>query len=117
MNTQKDLNRKKQARAKRTNARVRSVSSLPRLAVFRSNRYTYGQLIDDKKGQTLVAASSREVKAKGKKGEIAAKVGELLAERALAKGIKRAVLDRRSYQYHGRVEALAEAARKKGLAI
>ncbi len=88
----------------------------PRLAVFRSNRYIYAQLIDDVAGSTLAAASSRESGVtSGKPVDTAAKVGELLAERATAKKIKKVVFDRGGYQYHGRVAALADGARKGGL--
>lgn len=76
-----------------------------RLSVFRSNRYIYAQVIDDTKGATLVAA----------KGELPLKVGEEIAQKALKKKIKDVVFDRGRYRYHGRVKALAEAARKGGL--
>ncbi len=77
----------------------------PRLTVFRSNKYIYGQIIDDTKGITLTAA----------KGEDAKKVGEKIAEQALKQKIKKVVYDRRHYKYHGKIKALAEAARAKGL--
>jgi len=77
----------------------------PRLTVFRSNKYIYGQIIDDTKGYTLTAA----------KGENAKEVGEKIAEQALKQKIKKVVYDRRNYKYHGKIKALAEAARAKGL--
>ena len=77
----------------------------PRLTVFRSNKYIYGQIIDDTKGITLTAA----------KGENAKEVGEKIAEQALKQKIKKVVYDRRNYKYHGKIKALAEAARAKGL--
>jgi large subunit ribosomal protein L18 len=83
--------------------------------VFRSLTHIYVQMIDDAKGVTLVSASSKELKTKGKKSELASKVGKLAAEKALAKGIKKVVFDRGGYQYHGRVKQLAEAARAAGL--
>ncbi|MGH6769232.1 MAG: 50S ribosomal protein L18 [Xanthobacteraceae bacterium] len=91
-----------------------------RLSVFRSSKHIYAQIIDDAKGQTLAAASSIEKDMRGglKTGaDIAAAkaVGKLLAERATAKGVKAVVFDRGSYLYHGRVKALAEAAREGGL--
>jgi large subunit ribosomal protein L18 len=90
-----------------------------RLVVFRSNKALYAQIIDDKKGETLVAANSLKLKnsktKKLKKIEQAFKVGKLLAERAVKKGIKKVKFDRRGYKYHGRVKALAEGARKGGL--
>ena len=92
----------------------------PRLAVFRSNKYIYAQLIDDVQGHTLVAASSREpsfAQEAGTKIELSKKVGSLLAERAKAAGVDTAVFDRGGYLYHGRVKALAEGAREGGLSF
>jgi large subunit ribosomal protein L18 len=88
----------------------------PRLAVYRSNRHIYAQLIDDVQARTLAAASDREVEG-GTKTEAAKAVGELLAERAKQAGIERAVFDRGGRLYHGRVAAVAEGAREKGLQI
>lgn len=89
-----------------------------RLAVFRSNLHLYAQIIDDQARRTLVAASDQEIK-QGKekltKTQVAEKVGQLLAQKALTKKIKKVYFDRRDYLYHGRVKALAEAARKGGL--
>ena len=92
----------------------------PRLCVFRSLRHIYAQVIDDAKGTTLVYASSMETS--GKDGSpsnpklvVAAAVGKLVAERALASGISRVVFDRGGYKFHGRVKALAEASREGGL--
>ena len=89
----------------------------PRLAVFRSVAHIYVQVIDDTKGATLVSASSVDKGAKTKGGNVAAAktIGKLVAERATAKGIKSVVFDRGGYQYHGRVKALADAARAAGL--
>ncbi|MDE0171878.1 MAG: 50S ribosomal protein L18 [Defluviicoccus sp.] len=94
----------------------------PRLSVFRSNRNISAQVIDDRAGRTLAAASSlekelRESLKSGADKEAAAKVGQLVAERAIANGVKEVVFDRGSYDYHGRVQALAEAARESGLAF
>ena len=94
----------------------------PRLSVFRSNRNISAQVIDDRAGRTLAAASSlekelRESLENGADKEAAARVGQLLAERAIANGVKEVVFDRGSYVYHGRVKALAEAAREGGLAF
>ena len=91
-----------------------------RLSVFRSSKHIYAQLIDDDKGTTLVAASSlekpmREGGAKGANKDAAQAVGKLIAERAKEKGIKDVVFDRGGYLYHGRVKALADAAREGGL--
>jgi large subunit ribosomal protein L18 len=92
----------------------------PRLSVFRSSKQIYAQIIDDERGQTLVAASSiekpnRESLKTGANIEAAKVVGKLLAERAVAKGVKEVVFDRGAYMYHGRVKALADGAREGGL--
>jgi large subunit ribosomal protein L18 len=90
----------------------------PRLAVFRSLKHIYAQVIDDRKGHTLASASSGEKKAGiGSGGNVAGAkaVGKLIAERAQASGVKKVVFDRGGYLYHGRVKALAEAARESGL--
>ena len=105
----------------RLRQRVVGTSERPRLAVFKSERYVYAQVIDDDLGRTLASAASLEPELKGRlagaaAGRIAAKaVGEVLAERALAKGIKKVVFDRGGYRYHGKIKELAEAARAKGL--
>jgi large subunit ribosomal protein L18 len=108
-----------EARAKRRTrirSRVSGTPERPRLAVFRSNRGIYAQVIDDATGVTLAAARSAEVDAAGlDKTGVAKKVGALLAERARAKRIDTVVFDRSGYLYHGRVKALAEGAREGGL--
>ena len=112
---------KRQARVRR-HVRVRrkivGTAERPRLAVYRSNRHIYVQLIDDDAARTLASASDREVKAGGDgKTDVAKAVGELIAERAKATGVDRAVFDRGGRLFHGRVAALAEGAREKGLHI
>jgi len=97
-------------------------SGRPRLSVFRSGRHIYAQVIDDAAGRTLAAASSldaglRAEKRGGTDRAAAAAVGKLIAERALAAGVSAVVFDRGAYLYHGRVKALAEAAREGGLAF
>lgn len=87
----------------------------PRLAVFRSNSHIYAQVIDDKAGKTLAAASTQDIKDKVSKTELAGKVGAAIAEKAKAAGVTAVVFDRAGYRYHGRVKALAEAAREAGL--
>jgi large subunit ribosomal protein L18 len=89
----------------------------PRLSVFRSNKGIYCQVIDDLKGHTLAAASSREkgIDLSQNKTEVAKQVGQLVAERCLANNITNVVFDRGGYLYHGRVKALADGAREKGL--
>ena len=97
---------------------VSGTEQRPRLAVFRSNKEIYAQLIDDVSGKTITAASSRDKdinSAKGTKTEIAALVGKSLAEKALKAGIETIAFDRGGYQYHGRVKSLAEGAREGGL--
>jgi large subunit ribosomal protein L18 len=105
--------RYKQRKA-RVRAKVTGTASRPRFSVFKSASHIYGQLIDDDKQKTLVASSDLKIKT-GKKTEKAAKVGEDLAKKALAKKIKKVTFDRNGFIYHGRVKALAEGARKGGL--
>ena len=112
---------KRQARVRR-HVRVRrkivGTAERPRLAVYRSNRHIYVQLIDDTTARTLASASDREVKAgEDGKTDAAKAVGALIAERAKSAGIDRAVFDRGGRLFHGRVAALAEGAREKGLKI
>ena len=107
-------------RHRRVRRKVTGIISRPRLCVFRSQNHIYAQLIDDSIGQTLVSMSTLDSQVrsktdgmvKTKKAEI---VGTLLAEKALNRGIKQVVFDRGGYKYHGRVKALAEAAKKTGL--
>ncbi len=101
----------------RVRKQVKGSTSRPRLAVYRSNRYIYAQIIDDENGRTLVSASSREdgLADKGLTVDIATKVGDLVASRAKDAGIDAVVFDRGGYPYHGRIKALADAARKAGL--
>jgi large subunit ribosomal protein L18 len=116
-----DAKSKREARLRR-HSRVRrkitGTAERPRLAVYRSNRHIYAQLIDDDSARTLASASDREVKGGGDgKTDAAKAVGELIAERAKAAGVERAVFDRGGRLFHGRVAALAEGAREKGLQI
>ena len=106
-------------RKRRTRYRiVETASGRPRLSLFRSGKHIYAQLIDDRAGETLAAASTNEKDdrpAKTWNVEASKSVGRKIAERALAKGVKQVVFDRGGYMYHGRVKALAEAAREAGL--
>ena len=132
-----DAKTRRRARVRRhvrVRAKIVGTAQRPRLAVYRSNRHIYAQLVDDGAARTLVSASDREIggggdgkgnghgksqgkgQAKGKTGPAKA-VGELLAERAKSAGIERAVFDRGGRLFHGRVAALAEGAREKGLQI
>ena len=105
----------------RIRKKVSGNTDRPRMSVFRSNSNIYVQLIDDVNSTTLVAVSSKDKEIAGKekitKIEQAKLVGKLLAEKALAKGVKNVVFDRGGYLYHGRVKSLAEAARENGLII
>ena len=111
----------KVSRRKRIHMRIRKhvkgTAQVPRLNVFRSNRYIYAQLIDDVAGVTLAQANSYEssVENTGNKTEQSKKVGSLLAERAKSAGIEQVVFDRAGYLFHGRVKALADGAREGGL--
>jgi large subunit ribosomal protein L18 len=104
-------------RHRRVRGKVSGTAERPRLAVFRSNRGITAQVIDDASGKTLAAASWLDVKKsfKGNKSEQAAEVGKLLAEAAKKTGVESVVFDRAGYLYHGRVKALANAAREGGL--
>ncbi len=114
------LHIRKQARAKvrrRIRKKISGTAARPRLAVHISNQNVYAQVIDDETGRTLVAASTLEksVDAKGSNQESAAKVGEAVAKKAKAAEIGTVVFDRGGFQYHGKVKALADAAREAGL--
>lgn len=101
----------------RIRAKVKGTTERPRLAVYRSLAHIYAQVIDDRNGVTVVSASSNEKNSKVAGGNIAGakEVGKLVAERAKEKGVSRVVFDRGGYLYHGRVKALADAAREAGL--
>jgi large subunit ribosomal protein L18 len=109
---------KRQGRLRR-HARVRrrvvGTAERPRLAVFRSNRHIYAQIIDDAAGRTVAAAGSSTLAGEGDKKAAARRVGDELAKRAKAAGVSSVVFDRGGYQYHGRIKALADAAREGGL--
>ena len=108
-----ELRRKRHARVR---FKISGTTTCPRLNVFRSNSHIHAQIIDDVNGNTLVASSSVALKlANGSNIEAAKAVGKDIAEKALAKGIDTIVFDRGGYVYHGRVKALAEAAREAGL--
>ncbi len=120
MGSEKQVREARIRRHRRVRKTVIGSSERPRLNVFRSLKHIYAQVIDDSVGQTLISASTLENEIKGqldglKKTEAAELVGKLLAERALANGVTSVVFDRGGYKYHGRVKALAEAARKAGL--
>ena len=107
----------KRKRHKRVRAKISGTPERPRLSVFRSEKNIYAQIIDDVAGNTLVSASSveKDFEGSGSNKEAAKKVGRLVAERAIAKGIEEVVFDRGGYIYHGRVKELADGAREGGL--
>ena len=118
-----DAQRRLQARRRRqmrVRRKVHGTAERPRVAVFRSNKHIYAQLIDDVAGTTLASASSTETDVRGSGGQkrdVAKKVGELLGKRAVERGLTMAVLDRGGRLYHGRVAQLADGARESGLKL
>jgi large subunit ribosomal protein L18 len=122
MPTQRDRTRtdRRRASVRRVIKRAAGTGGRARLSVFRSSKHIYAQVIDDARGETLASASSleknmRESAKTGANVEAAKAVGKLVAERALQKGVEAVVFDRGSYLYHGRIKALADAAREGGL--
>ena len=117
MISKKSKNDARLVRHERVRNKVFGTNEVPRLSVFRSNTNIYAQIIDDHEGITLVSASSldKELNLKNNNVEAAAKVGESIAKKALKAGIKQVVFDRGGYMYHGKVKALADAARENGL--
>lgn len=118
MINKKPRHESRKSRHARVRGKIFGTSACPRMAVFRSGKHIYAQIINDEEGNTLVAASTLDKELKGQKvtfTERARLVGELAAERAAAKGIVDVVFDRGGFKYHGRVAALAEGAREKGL--
>lgn len=114
MSSRRDARSRRHARVRKS---LRGTAQRPRLAVYRSNRYIYAQVIDDLDGRTLAAASSQETDLRSERLNLAtaAKVGTLVADRAKEAGVSSVVFDRGGYKYHGRIKALADAAREAGL--
>ena len=112
-----DKKAQRQKRHVRVRSKISGTPERPRLCVFRSEKHSYAQVIDDVAGKTLAAAASNEkdFEGLGSNKEAAEKVGKLIAERAIAAGIENVVFDRGGYVYHGRVQSLAEGAREGGL--
>ena len=112
--TRTDARRRRHFRVRKS---VQGTASKPRLAVYRSNRYIYAQIIDDESGRTIASASSRESAVKGKSLTVdtASEVGTLVGARAKDAGIAAVAFDRGGFKYHGRIKALADAARESGL--
>lgn len=122
MNHEKTIAKQRQRRRYRVRKTIRGDEQRPRLTIHRSHQHIYAQIVDDDAGRTLAAASSIEKDVRGglKYGgnkDAAQAIGRLVAERALAAGVKQVKFDRREYKYHGRVAALAEAAREAGLSF
>nr|MBC7245648.1 50S ribosomal protein L18 [Chloroflexota bacterium] len=120
MTDKKDTEAARRKRHERIRIRVRGTPERPRLNVFRSLRHIYAQVIDDSQGHTIASACTLDAEIRQQIGELnkteqAKLVGQVLAKRALEKGVKQVVFDRGGYKYHGRVKALAEAARAGGL--
>jgi len=113
----KEKRERRERRIRRVRAKIFGTKERPRLCVFRSHKNIWAQLINDEEGHTLVSASSKEIKSDKKltKTEMAFEVGKLIGKKALEAGIEKVVFDRRGYQYHGRIKALAEGAREAGL--
>lgn len=103
----------------RTRSKIKGTKDMPRLSVFRSNRFIFAQLIDDDKGKTIVGVSEKHLdkNTDGKKTERAKALGLLLAKKAALKKIKNVVFDKGSYRYHGRIEALAQGVREGGISF
>jgi large subunit ribosomal protein L18 len=99
----------------RVRGKINGTAACPRLTVFRSNKQIYAQVIDDLTGKTLASASSLKMEEKLPKREIAARVGEQIAQNAREAGVEKVAFDRNGYLYHGRIKELADAARKGGL--
>lgn len=122
MTFRKVLNARRTRRSFRVRNKLRSISTTPRLSVFRSNKHIACQVIDDQQGRTVASVSTRdaELRAKVKNGsnkEAAAMIGKLIAERAKAAGVDEVCFDRGHFRYHGRIAALADAAREAGLKL
>ena len=107
---------RKERRTKRVRGKILALKKLPRLTVFRSNKYIYAQVIDNSGRKTMASANEKEISdVKMSKAQKAIEVGKRLAKKAVAKKIKNVVFDKGAYKYHGRIKALAEGAREGGL--
>jgi len=120
MKREKQIGKQRRRRRLSVRSRVKRDSTRPRMSVFRSRKHIYAQIVDDEEGRTLAAANTRDKQLAGEVNyggnkEAAAAVGKAIAQRALEAGVKEVALDRREYKYHGRVAALADAAREAGL--
>jgi large subunit ribosomal protein L18 len=109
--------KRRQSRLIRVRKKIRGTTERPRLHVFRSNRYTYAQIIDDRLGKTLAAVTEKEIKSSGTKTERATALGKLLGEKAKQVKVVRVCFDRGPNKYHGRLRALADAVRESGIEV
>ncbi len=109
------LKTQRRKRKIRIRSKIEGTSDVPRLAVFRSNRFTYAQVFDDQKGKTLASASSKSLDIKGNKSDLAEEVGKSIGNLVKKLKIEKVVFDRAGYAYHGRIKRLAEGARSTGL--
>lgn len=122
MNKEKANALQRQRRRQRVRRRLKGTSQRPRLSVFRSHKHLAAQVINDDSGRTLAAASTQDKEVRGSlryggNKDAAQQIGKLIAQRALAAGVQQVCFDRREYKYHGRVAALAQAAREAGLSF
>ena len=122
MNKNKAINKQRSRRSRHVRNKLRGTSDRPRLSILRSHKHVYCQIIDDSIGKTLASASTRDKDLKGEfkyggNSSAAQIVGKALAERAIAAGVKQVRFDRGHYKYHGRIAALADAAREAGLVL
>lgn len=108
------LNDKFSKRKLKIREKISGIPSKPRLSVFRSNKFMYGQLIDDISGTTLFSVSTKEIKS-GKKVSSSYEAGKVLAQKLISLGVEQAIFDRNGYKYHGRVKSFADGAREGGL--
>lgn len=109
-------NKRREQRRQRNRAKIFGTAEKPRLSLFRSNKFIHAQLIDDEQGKTLISATTKGLK-KAPKTAQAKLLGEAVAEKALKAGIKQAIFNKGSYSYHGRIKAVADGAREKGLKL
>lgn len=109
------MNTRTYKRRARIRKKIKNVTSLPRLSVFRSNKYMYAQIIDDTKNTTIVGILDKTIKGEMNKSQRAKRLGADIAKRAIDKKIKKVVFDKGSYSYHGRVKEIADGAREGGL--
>jgi len=113
----KDKKFKRERRRGKIRAKIGGSAKKPRVVVFRSNKYIYVQAVDDRGGRTICSASDLGIGEKGKKTDVAGKVGKMLGEKLSKLGIKKVVFDRAGYKYHGRVKAICEAIRNQGIVV